>query len=424
MPLIRKILSIGILITGFISHHPDMWAQQHVGIGTTTPEYPLDVNGRMRIRNNGFSSGLWFNKTDNSEAAFIGLINDSTAGFWGNGTTGNWRMSVDLRNGQLGVGTASITAPLTLNNTLGNKIAIYSNGNGTQYGIGLRASLMQFYTDIASSDMAFGIGSSGSFTENVRFKGNGQVGIGTSTVSSGDRMELNGRLRLRRDVYSSGIWFNNSSNTTATTDGVFVGLSNETAGSEVWGIWTNGAWRVGFDRSGNATLSGLAGTGTRAIGANANGKLVPMPQSTQTAFNANTLANILVLGGLVETYIYLSNVAYDPGLNYRIEGINSLSYYSVPETGVYHFNVSVRWTGNAAGVRRIFLRDGSGYLLKAFEAYPPNAQIFNQQYSFEVNLDAGTEVHLFVSQNSGSNLNIEGVNSVLDVTTFSGYKVN
>ncbi len=69
----------------------------NMGIGTIAPGYILDVNGRSRIRNNGNTAGIWYNKADNTEAAFIGMVNDSTYGFFGNGTVGNWRMGFDVK---------------------------------------------------------------------------------------------------------------------------------------------------------------------------------------------------------------------------------------------------------------------------------------------------------------------------------------
>jgi hypothetical protein len=51
----------------------------NVGLGTFSPAYQLDVNGRMRIRHNGITSGLWLNKADNSEGSFIAPV---AAGKW------------------------------------------------------------------------------------------------------------------------------------------------------------------------------------------------------------------------------------------------------------------------------------------------------------------------------------------------------
>lgn len=106
------------------------------------------------------------------------MVNDTTAGFWGNATSGNWKMVVDVKNAQVGIGTSDPVSPLSFANATGNKISLWSNPNATQYGLGLQGSLLQVYTDASNADIAFGYGNSTSFTENVRIKGNGNVGIG------------------------------------------------------------------------------------------------------------------------------------------------------------------------------------------------------------------------------------------------------
>lgn len=146
---------------------------QNVGIGTTSPNYPLDINGRMRLRNDGNTSGIWFNKADNTEAAFTGMFNDTIIGFYGNNT---WRIGADIKNARLGINNMTPAAPLGFSNGIGEKIDFYYAGATNRYGIGLQSNLLQLYS---FADIAFGTGSSTAFNEKMRVRGNGNVGIGT-----------------------------------------------------------------------------------------------------------------------------------------------------------------------------------------------------------------------------------------------------
>jgi hypothetical protein len=155
-------------------------AAGNFGIGTTNPTYILDINGRPRLRHNGATAGMWYNKADNTEAAFVGMFNDSTLGFYG---TNGWTSGFDVKNGQLGIGTLDPTAPLSFPNALGNKINLFGDAATPHYGIGIQGSLMQFYTGGSGADIAFGYGKSSNFVETMRIKGNGNVGIGGTTSS-------------------------------------------------------------------------------------------------------------------------------------------------------------------------------------------------------------------------------------------------
>ena len=90
--------------------------------------------------------------------------------------------------GKFGIGLQSPTIPLTFANTLGDKVSMWTNGL-TSYGFGIQSGLLQMHTDISSSDIAFGYGSSASFAEKMRIKGNGNVGIGT--ISPAGNLHIN-----------------------------------------------------------------------------------------------------------------------------------------------------------------------------------------------------------------------------------------
>ena len=98
-------------------------------------------------------------------------------------------MYIESETGNVGIGTTTPGFPLTFKDVLGNKISLYGQ-SGNHYGFGIQHFLFQIFTDSASSDIAFGYGSSTNFTELMRIKGTGQAAIGTSTPDASAVLEL------------------------------------------------------------------------------------------------------------------------------------------------------------------------------------------------------------------------------------------
>jgi hypothetical protein len=74
----------------------------YMGIGASDPAYQLDIANRIRIRsggNNGVSAGLWLNNNANTEAAFIGMEDDSHVGFYG--LQAGWQFGMNTQTGAL-----------------------------------------------------------------------------------------------------------------------------------------------------------------------------------------------------------------------------------------------------------------------------------------------------------------------------------
>ncbi len=113
--------------------------------------------------------------------------------------------TIFYNGGRVGIGTNTPAALLSLDNSVGNKISLWGQAPAAHYGLGVQPGLLQIYTDQFSSDIAFGYGSSTNFTEWVRIKGNGNVGIGTSNPSAKLHI-VNGHLRVDNGEIQSWGW--------------------------------------------------------------------------------------------------------------------------------------------------------------------------------------------------------------------------
>ena len=272
---------------------------QNVGIGTTTPQYLLDVNGRMRIRsegsNNG-SAGIWLNNNaNNTSPAFVGMESDNVVGFYGAGSPNGWGFTMNTATGNIGIGTSVPGFPLNFPSTTGDKISLYGN-SGTHYGFGIQGSLLQIHTSTTGDDIAFGYGSSASFTERARIINDGEIG-----------MQLTGRLRLKTGTETAGIWFANTQN----AGKAFAGLQSDST----IGFFGNTGAGWGFlmnTRTGALSIGGSAGQAGQVLTNNGNGSSASWASPTLELYN-----NTVKIQGATDVYIDQGFTFIDvPGLTW------------------------------------------------------------------------------------------------------------
>jgi len=182
----------------------------NVGIGTIAPTAKLHLknassggNPQLRLDENsvGFAR-LNFTNTTNPNAWTLGgapNANNALAQFVLYYEGSGLNVLNCMGNGNVGIATSSPAWPLTLAPTLGDKICLYGL-TSNHYGFGIQNNLLQIHTDQPASDIAFGYGSSAAFTEVMRIKGNGNVGIGTQLPSQ--KLEVNGAIKIS-DVSSA-----------------------------------------------------------------------------------------------------------------------------------------------------------------------------------------------------------------------------
>ncbi len=178
-------------------------ALRTAGASGGSPFYSMDVAGV-----NGWAMGL-----DNADAQKFKISNA-----W-NSLSTNPKLTITTA-GNVGIGQTNPGFPLSFADALGDKITLFGQGT-SHYGFGIQGGLLQLYTSGVGEDIAFGYGSSFNFTERMRVKGNGYVGIGTSNPS-------------QKLTIDNG-WLNINNN-----DGASAGVMGTMAGSDWWQIYGTG----------------------------------------------------------------------------------------------------------------------------------------------------------------------------------------
>jgi hypothetical protein len=177
-----------------------------VGIGTTSPSYKLTVaGGSLRVtgtgepgdpatrvgviyeNNSGGIPGWWLSQNSNGKFA---IHQDGTGD----------RLTID-GGGNVGIGTSTPGARLSLGDGVGQKLYVYEEGSiRLGFGVDLSGStreLAVFHTTSGSDgDISFGkrLESTGAYTEAMRITGSGDVGIGTA--SPGAKLEVAGQVKI------------------------------------------------------------------------------------------------------------------------------------------------------------------------------------------------------------------------------------
>lgn len=189
----------------------------NVGVGTASPSAPLHVLANSNT--DPSANGLYVQNTTNAAGnnAIVGVRTGGTSAgnpFYAMEVSGigGWSIGLDNADGQklkfssnsvsvssgakmtvtpagnVGIGTSNPARPLSFADGVGDKISLHGQST-SNYGLGIQSALLQLYSDSAGADIAFGYGSSYNFTERMRVKGNGYVGIGTN--SPGGTLHLN-----------------------------------------------------------------------------------------------------------------------------------------------------------------------------------------------------------------------------------------
>jgi hypothetical protein len=142
-------------------------------------------------------------------------------------------------------------------NNTSSGTAIY----GTTNGLGITAKLTNSNASNTSNTLEVdtdGSGNAGYFNSalgNALITGNGRVGIGVPVPT--ERLDINGRTRIRHNANTAGVWMSNSLNSISIADGAFYGLKNDTEA----GIYIGNNWRWWVTNNGDGVIGNNLGVG-------------------------------------------------------------------------------------------------------------------------------------------------------------------
>jgi hypothetical protein len=289
-----------------------------------------------------------------------------------------------------------------------NGIGLDHRNNIGSVGVGTYAGVTEGYVQTHTNHpLAFSTNDSG---VQVILKTNGYFGIGTDNPQH--LLDITQRARIRTSGKTAGIWFSKSNNN--VEEGAFFGNLSDTQ----TGIYIGNNWRFSVNDAGVINVPNLAGTGTRNVGADANGNLVALmtPSAGTVGFSValNSPSAVEVSGDGTPTYI-------QGNTEYNIGNAWNGSIFTAPSAGLYHFSIKILWQGKLSGSRLIMLSKNNLDIKGSYDT-PTDANPFRQQFTTTLYLNANDTISLRISQNSAGYMSAFG--DLLDKTVFSGHKIN
>ena len=315
----------------------------NVGIGTTTPSEKLHVTGNALVSGTGSFTGALSTGSNLSVTGTAAVTGTSTF-------TGASTFNGSVRIAQSG------TTPLSFGSWLGTKISLWDNLGGSIYGFGIQGGLLQVFTPGAVDDIALGYGPSASMTETMRVKGNGNVGIGTSSPAqklsvSGDTLTTGTAYLLDtnhsiRAISGSGV----AISTYGITDGIILKQSTGNVG-----IGTTSPSQK-LEVNGTVKATTFTGNGTIPIGG------IIMWSGTTTDIPAGwALCNGVASNGLTppdlrDRFIVGAGSAYNPkatgGATTHTLAATNLPTFSITYGDIYYSENAGSVSVSSAGLNK------------------------------------------------------------------------
>ena len=220
-------------------------ASQRLGIGDSDPNFKLDVNGDVGIRED---NNLTFH--DGTGTAAFRIRGGSDNKLYFERASGHESQMV-IDDGKVGVGTTSPSSALQVNGIIRAQRSDDSNPRYTQISFeGGISSLDSVRNDSQFEAIRFrqSADNGSNYTERMRIDSSGRVGIGTS--SPGEKMEIGGtssaKISLRANNDSTGVSGLHFGDTSSAVSGRLIYNHSD----DSLAFYTNSAERARIDSSG------------------------------------------------------------------------------------------------------------------------------------------------------------------------------
>jgi hypothetical protein len=233
-------------------------------------------------------------------------------------------------------GQAVTIVPSSTNNT--EFLKINKNGIGLDHrtpnglvGVGTYANANGgFIQTHTNHPLYFGTNNSGiQMTLNT----NGYLGIGFGVSTLPDKiLDVNGRMRIRHNGSTAGLWMSNSTNGLSDADGAFFGMENDNKA----GIWINNAWRFGVNNTGEISTTSMVGSGYRMVLASPNGVLLSNFQPQVWSISASAFTSTTT--GSAQFVKSLTSVYFSSGSSIMVAPVNLPTGVNITEIAVFYSN--------------------------------------------------------------------------------------
>ncbi len=282
------------------------------------PFFLLSAGGYNGFFFSGPKASITFNATQNWTETANGT--SITFGTTFNNSTFNGQRMIINHDGRVGIGTSVPTAQLdVIRGAAPDGTAIF---RGTTH-----VSHFNYATDEHTYIRG---GKNGSKVIINDVAGLGGVGIGHSNPN--ELLDVNGRMRIRHNGVTSGLWLSNSTNSLSIADGAFFGME---ADNRV-GIYIDNAWRFGVNSSGEISTTSMAGPGYRMVLASPNGVLLSNFQPQVWSISAAAFTPTTT--GSAQFFKSTTSAYFSSGSSIMVAPVNLPTGVNVTEIVVFYSN--------------------------------------------------------------------------------------